>query len=317
MFLIIGTVTADLLVQTPTPLAALGGDGFRSSNLLFTDAPLTISMGGNGGNAAYVLAGLGAATALAGAVGHDLLGDALVGWLAGRGVNLDGLARSPTHATSTSTILLTGAENQVVYHHLGASSQAEYATIPRPLLDATQVLLASSFSILARLLAGGFAQALARVKNQGGITGLDIGPAIGPPVTLDEVRPLLADVDYLLANSHELLALTGRDSWPDAAEDVLAAGAKALVIKQGRDGSSLWCGEDRLHVPAFRVQTNVSVGAGDAFNVGFLYAIRQGWAAEEALGFGNGVAALVVANPKGILAAPSLADVKAFVAAHG
>jgi hypothetical protein len=45
MIVIIGTVTADSLLQSQRPMAALGGDGFRQSNLVFTDAPLTISMG--------------------------------------------------------------------------------------------------------------------------------------------------------------------------------------------------------------------------------------------------------------------------------
>lgn len=314
MFLVIGTVTADLLVKSESAPNLSGEDGFRSSNLLFTDAPLHISMGGNGGNAAFVLAGLGAPTALAGAVGQDLLGDALVGWLAQRGVNLDGLHRSASHATSTSTIILSGAENQVVYHHLGSSSHAGYETIPPALLDATDVLLACSLPILARMRAGGFAQALGRVKAQGGVTALDIGPAIGPPVTLDELRPLLADVDFLLANTHELCALTGADRWEDVAEALLDAGAAQVVIKQGAAGASLWSRAERLHVPAFAVEANVSVGAGDAFNVGFLHAIRQGWDGERALAFGNGVAALVVASPRGILDAPSLEEVEAFLA---
>ena len=60
MFLVIGSVTADVLVQSDAPLPQLGDDGFRSSNLVFTDAPLTILLGGNGGNSAFVLAGLGA-----------------------------------------------------------------------------------------------------------------------------------------------------------------------------------------------------------------------------------------------------------------
>ena len=64
MFVVIGSVTADLMLHSDVPLSRLGGDGFRSSNLVFTDRPLTVSVGGNGGNSAYVLAGLGAPTAL-------------------------------------------------------------------------------------------------------------------------------------------------------------------------------------------------------------------------------------------------------------
>ena len=313
MFLVIGSVTADLLVQSDAPLPQLGDDGFRSSNLVFTAAPLTIALGGNGGISAYVAAGLGIPTALCGAVGQDLLGDALVNWLQARNVNLTGLSRSASHATSTSTILVTDTANQVVFHHLGSSAHARYAEMVNGLLDGAEVLLATSFSILSQWRAGGFALALARVHANGGITALDVGPAIGLPVTLAELTPLLTAVDYLIGNSHELAALTGAADWPNAAAQVLAAGAARVVIKQGAEGSALWTQTEKIHVPAFPVAAKISVGAGDSFNVGFLHALRQGQSLAEALRFGNAVAALVITSPRGILDSPNLAQVETFL----
>lgn len=313
MFVVIGTVTADLLVKSELSLATLGGDGFRSSNLLFTDAPLNISMGGNGGNSAYALAGLGVPTALCGAVGDDLLGNWLAELLRQRAVKLDGLLRSQTHATSTSTIIMSDAANQVVFHHLGATTQASYEAIPGPLLDNAEVLLATSFSIMPQMRTGGFAQALRRVHERGGITALDIGPAIGEPLTLAELKPLLPQVDYLIGNQHELISLTHCDGWRDAALKLLAAGATCVVVKQGADGACLWTNARQLHVPAFAVQTNISVGAGDSFNAGFLYGMQQGWDWEEALRFGNATAALVVSSSRAILDSPTLQAVEDFV----
>jgi sugar/nucleoside kinase (ribokinase family) len=316
MFIVIGTVTADLLVLSDTPLVNLGGDGFRSSNLVFTEAPLTISMGGNGGNSAYVLAGLGAPTALCGAVGQDLLGDTLVHWLQARSVDLTGLTRSATHATSTSTIIMTGAANQVVFHHLGSTTQAQFEDMPDELFATAEALLVTSFPLMPKLRAGGFARALARVHAAGGLTALDVGPAIGQPVTLAELTPLLPTVDYLIANTHELISLTGADDWPSAAGQVLAAGARQVVIKQGEHGASAWTPTEQVHVPGFKVEANISVGAGDAFNVGLLYGLRQRWPPEQALRFGNAVAALVVASPGGVLNSPTLAQVDAFLKAN-
>jgi sugar/nucleoside kinase (ribokinase family) len=316
MFVVIGTVTADLLVQSDTPLSNRGGDGFRSSNLVFTDAPLAITMGGNGGNSAYVLAGLGVPTALCGAVGQDILGDTLGKWLETKGVDLRGLTRSPTHATSTSTIIMTDAANQVVFHHLGSSAEASVEAIPDTLLAGADALLATSFPIMPRLRNGGFAQALARVREAGGITALDIGPAIGAPVTLDELTPLLPMVNYLIANTHELVSLTGAPDWSGAVGLVLAAGAQHVVIKQGELGASIWSATEQVHVPGFSVDANISVGAGDSFNVGLLYGLQQRWSHSESLRFGNAVAALVVASPQGVLGSPSLSQVKAFLDAH-
>jgi sugar/nucleoside kinase (ribokinase family) len=313
MFVIIGTVTADLMVLSDAPIPALGGDGFRSSNLIFTQRPVAISMGGNGGNSAYVLAGLGAPTALCGAVGQDLLGDALVNWLQAKNVNLAGLTRSPTHATSSSTIIMASAADQIVFHHLGATAVARFDEMPENLFDDAEALLVSSFPIMSKLRAGGFAQALARVHAAGGITALDIGPAIGEPVTLAELIPLLPTVDYLIANTHELISLTDATDWPGAARQVLAAGARRVVIKQGEEGSSAWSLTEQINAPAFKVDANISVGAGDSFNAGFLYAVQQGWSQARALRFGAATAALVIAGEGGTLAAPTLAEVEKFL----
>jgi ribokinase len=313
MFVIIGTTTADLLVLSRESFSTGGDDGFSAGNVVFTDTPARVLLGGNGGNSAYVLAGLGVPTALCSAVGQDTLGDTLTEWLHARGVNLDGLARSDTHATSTSLILLTDAANQVVFHHVGATTQARFEDVPQSLLAATDVLLASSFPLMAAMRAGGFARALTTVHKAGGITALDIGPAIGKPVALEELVPLLPVTDYLIANTHELATLTGLDAWEDAATELLDAGAHCVVIKRGEDGASTRGGDTDVDVPAFAVHANLSVGAGDAFNVGFLYGAQQQWPAAQAIRFGNAVAALVVTGERGVLDAPTLEQVETFL----
>ena len=313
MFVVIGSVTADLLVMSDASLTNPGEDGFRSSNLVFTEAPLTLSIGGNGGNSAYVLAGLGAPTALCGAVGQDMLGDSLVHWLSARGVDLRGLALSPHWATSSSTIIMRDAANQVVFHHLGSTAQARFDEMPPELFQQARALLISSFPIMSSLRPDGFARALRAVHAAGGLTAVDIGPAIGAAVTLEEIAPLLPDMDFLIANTHELCALVSVDDWQAAAQRVLAAGASHVVIKQGAAGASVWTSEDRLHVPAFPVAANVSVGAGDSFNAGLLYGLQAGWPLRQALRFANAVAALVVGSARGVLDSPSLAEVESFL----
>lgn len=313
MFIVMGTVTADLFIKSDEPLPSLGDDGFRSSNLLFTRSPLTITMGGNGGNSAYVLAGLGAETALCGAVGRDLLGDRLVGWLEERGVDLSGLLRSESAATSTSTIVMGGVDEQIVFHHLGSTAEADLEMVPDGLLASARALLVSSFPIMPRLRAGGFARALARVHARGGLTALDIGPAIGQPLSLAELAPLLADVDYLIGNQHELSALTGVQDPARICDQLFDLGASSIVIKQGEEGATCWSARDHIHVPAFAVDSQVTVGAGDAFNAGLILALAEGQPEEAALRFACAVAALVVAAEDGILGSPTRQKVEQFL----
>ncbi len=89
MFVVIGSTTADVLVVSQESLTGSGKDGFRASNLVFTDTPTRLSMGGNGGNSAYVLAGLGVPTALCSSVGQDALGKTLAEWRGGRNASVN------------------------------------------------------------------------------------------------------------------------------------------------------------------------------------------------------------------------------------
>jgi argininosuccinate lyase len=313
MFVVIGTTTADLLVFSEEAFNQTGADGFRANNLVFTDRPLAVLMGGNGGNSAYVLAGLGAPTALISAVGQDPLGDLLVSWLAARQIDLEGFHRSPDRATSSSTIIMSDPAHQVVFHHLGATEAVGLAIIPPHLPAAAEVLLVSSLPILTGMRSGGYAEVLASTHRAGGMTAVDLGPAIGQPVTLAELSPLLPDVDYLIGNAHELAVLTGLDDWEQASRHLIEAGAAQVVIKRGSEGASLRGERLRLDVPGFPVAAHISVGAGDSFNAGFLYGLQQGRSFKEALRFGNAVAALVVSGARGVLSAPALGEVEDFL----
>ncbi len=177
------------------------------------------------------------------------------------------------------------------------------------------MLLASSYSLIPKLRSGGLVELLARVNERGGVTALDIGPAVGEPVTLEEITPLLPHTHYLLANTHEMHVLTGETDWETAAAKALEAGARRLVIKRGTDGASMRGAGGSVDAPDFAVAATISVGAGDAFNAGFLAGVHRGLTAERALRFGNAVAALVVSGGKGALDAPTLDRVEDFLAA--
>jgi sugar/nucleoside kinase (ribokinase family) len=313
MIAVIGSITADLFIKSTAPLTGLSGDGFRSSNLIFTEAPITVSIGGNGGNSAYVLAGLGAPTALYGTVGRDTFGDYLLNVLGQRGVDVGAVIRSPRHATSTSTIIMSDTSNQVVFHHLGSTACADFDANPSDRLASIDALLISGYPLMTQLRGEGFAAALARVRAVGGITALDVGPAIGEPVTLSEITPLLPNVDYLIANTHELEVLIGVEDWQHAAQQVMAAGATRIVVKQGHEGVTAFTPGDQVHVDAFSIAANISVGAGDSFNAGLIYGLQQRWPLPSALRFANAVAALVVSGPRGVLDSPTLTQVEAFL----
>lgn len=312
MFVVTGTATVDIIVRG---MPAAMGDGFRAANLVFCDKPVQMLVGGNGANSAFVWGRLGANAALCSSVGQDDLGRWLADKLMAEHINLDGLLRHPELATSSSTILLSGAERQAVLHHKGSTNALEIDAKQEQLYAQADVLLVTSFSLFPQMRAGGFAAALALTHQSGGITGVDIGPAIGEPVKTAEIAPLFPYIDYLIANAHELRVCTDAADWESAAAQLLAQGCRCVVIKQGDQGTSLRAPDLALDLPSFPIAANISVGAGDSFNAGFLYAVWAGRPLAEALRFGSAVAALVVSGQQGVHSAPTIAEVEAFLSA--
>ena len=320
MFVIIGTTTADLLIfsrQSHNGLDKISDDGFRTGNLEFCDQPPKMLMGGNGGCSAFVLAGLGVSTALCSAVGRDHFGDKLVSWLEDRNVNLEAMFRSENHATSASTIIMSDAANQVVYHHLGATRDISPDLFLPNLREKARVLLITSYSLIPELRRGGFNSILSAIHEAGGICALDVGPAIGEPVLSGEIQPLLPNLDYLIGNSHELSVLNHTTDWEESSRQLLAVGANCIIIKRGEDGASVRSADTDVDVPGFQVESRISVGAGDAFNVGFLLGAQQGWPLTRSVRFANGLAAMIVMSANGVLNAPTLVKLEAFLASNG
>ena len=89
-----------------------------------------------------------------------------------------------------------------------------------------------------------------------------------------------------------------------------------LILKQGSQGATIYYAEQvsPQAVPGFRVTPRFTVGAGDSFNAGFLFALNQGQDIAEAVRFANAVAALVVSGTDGVLSCPDLGHIQTWMA---
>ena len=314
-FIVVGTTTADLFVSGLERIPEVGGDEFTRDNFAFCNEPPALSLGGNGANSAYVLARLGASVTLCSAIGADPFGEVVEGWLADVGVNTEGLVRRDEAATAVTTVVTDDVPHRLSFHHEGASTTFGIEDAPQEAFEQADVLLVSGYPLLEGWRPDGIAQALHAAHQAGGRTALDIGPALGRPATLSELKPLLPDADYLICNEHELTVCTDQSDIGRAMEEVMEAGAHCLVVKRGGAGA-LICRAGRpaaLQVPGFEVEAHFTVGAGDAFNAGLLFALSKGWPWKRMLRFANATAALVVAGPRGVLDAPGAREVESFI----
>ncbi len=315
MFLVVGSTTVDIFVSGVAWLPGWGGEEFSVSNLAFTDEPLRLSLGGNGANAAFALGRLGADVRLLSAVGDDALGATVCGWLEDAGVATAGLRRRDL-ATATTVLIVDEQRNRLIFLHPGAYPAVTLTDLPANWTNGLTALLITGYTLMHGLRPAGYLEVLRQAHAAGAHTAVDIGPAIGEVARLAEIAPLLPWVDTLIANEHELAACVDAPDLEGRAAALRAAGARRLVVKQGEAGVTLFGEGAPIHVPAFAVEARQTVGAGDAFDAGMLWALAQGWDEIDALRYGAATAALVVTTKCGILDAPRRATVERFLASR-
>ena len=313
MFVVIGTTTVDLIVSGIDHMPRIDGDEFTNSSLTFCSVPLKMALGGNGANSAYVLATLGAQVALCSAAGQDFFGDRMAAWLSEKGVDLRSFVRSTDHGTATNTTLMDDQHNRLSFYHPGYQHEIPYDKLTHAIFEGVSTLLITGYALMPGLRPDGYASALQTARNQGARTALDIGPALGTPATLDEIRPLLPLTDYLLMNERELAICVGSTN----PTSLLEAGAGAVVVKRGADGAALYrVNEAPIETAGFPAQAENTIGAGDSFNSSFLFALSTGKSPSEALPFACAAASMVVASGVGVLGTPTPAAIEAFLHQH-
>ena len=312
MFVVIGTATVDLFISGMKAMPRLDGDEFTTASLVFCDEPLNMTLGGNGANSAYVLASLGALVALCSVTGTNPLGDTVTAWLREKQVDLRGFLQR-ARGTATTTIAVDNAANRISFYYPGVFSDYGVDDIPRDLLQAASYLLITGYPILPGLRSGGV-ETIFKIAQENGVqTLLDIGPAIGEPAQLEELKPLLPLVDYLLTNDYELAVCTGQNTVQAGIQTLLNAHARCVIVKQGAEGALAVSQTRSIHAPGFPVDATVTVGAGDSFNAGLMYGLHRAMPLEQALRMANATASLVVQSGKSVFGAPTMEQVEALM----
>ena len=272
LVLVVGDLLYDMLAKTEGELS-LGTDTF---------APIRVSAGGSGANAAAWLARSGVETRFVGRVGDDVFGHFLEGEMERSGVRSH-LARDPELATGKVFVLVDGEGERTMITDRGAGEALSPDDLPEALFGAGHLHLSGyTFSGGSRRETALMALRLARAA---GMT-VSVDPSavpllrsVGPDRFLEWTR----GADLLFPNLTEGEVLTG-EAEPGRILEKLLPYYPAVVLKLGPEGALYADGTgEPLRVPAAAVGVEDTTGAGDAFSAGFLAAWLAGGAPAEAL----------------------------------
>ena len=250
--IVVGSVNIDLVAaggRMPRPGETVSMERFAEVH------------GGKGGNQAAAAAALGARVHLIGAVGSDHWGDAARADLAARGVDVSALA-TVEGATGVAIILVDdGGENSIAIVP-GANAAVTPAAVEAALaaLDLDDAVLVACLEIPLESVVAAARAAAAR----GWRVVLNPAPARELP------SELIAATTAITPNETEVELLGGVDA-------LLAAGAGAVVVTRGGDGTELHPADGAAsHIPASRAEVVDTTGAGDAFTAALAVALANG-----------------------------------------
>lgn len=277
--LVIGELNCDLILRGDVTPA------FGQVEKLIDDAELTI--GSSSAIFACGAARLGLRVGFVGKVGDDSFGRFMVESLAARGIDTRGIVVDATIKTGL-TVILSRGNDRAILTYLGSIATLRPEEVDPAQLRRARHLHLGSFFLLDALRPV-VADLYAAAKDAGLSTSLDTN--YDPSGRWDGVADVLAHCDLFMPNEAELLAIARRPGVDEALEAMARPGL-AVVVKRGAAGAVARRGEELVAVPSPVVTPVDTVGAGDSFDAGMLYAHLAGWELGRALRLATACGAL-------------------------
>ncbi|PIF21497.1 carbohydrate kinase family protein [Candidatus Pantoea floridensis] len=239
--------------------------------------------------------------AAVGMVGEDSDGEYIVQRLDEHHIDRQFVQQTRLSSTAMTQVMTAPDGQRTFFHARGANAQldlAHFAAVvtPHRIFHLGYLLLLDSLDVPDDDYGTRSARLLAQMQQRGYLTSLDLVSRAGEYRPL--VLPALRWLDYLVINELEAQSLTGvqlrtahglaaPEAFAVAAAWLMQQGVRQRVVIHAPEGA--WGqqtnGEGRWQ-PAWCLTPEEivgSVGAGDAFCAGVLYASHEGWSLAETL----------------------------------
>jgi ribokinase len=276
---VVGSANVDLTTfshQFPKPGETIFGQKFD------------LGFGGKGANQAVAARLCGADVFMVARVGDDLFGPSTI-------KNFENLGIDATHVRQ-----VTGVSSGVAPIFVDPSGQnriivvkgANDALKPADVDAASDMLKSADCVVLQFEIPLETVYYTIKFAHKNGIRCI-LNPAPAQPIDLNAV----AHLDYFIPNESEAFAISGMpvrdlDEASRCASKLLASGIRRVIITLAANGSLLAGTEVMQHVPAYKVKSIDSTGAGDAFIGSFATFLGEGLPELEAVKRANLYAAL-------------------------
>jgi 2-dehydro-3-deoxygluconokinase len=263
---------------------------------------LTLRVAGAESNFAIALARLGVHVAWVSRLGSDPFGDLVLQTLAKESLDLTHVQRDERR-TGVFAKWRDGGRSHVAYWRSeSAASRLRAQDVPDEALETIELVHLTGITMAISNSGRELVVDLARRAKQRGLT-VTFDPNFRPSLpdtaeaAAERQRDVLPYVDWYLCGEEEARALWGDE--PPPRGSAVRVGDRGVVI----DGET---------IPPPRMVDHVvdEVGAGDAFDAGFVYGLLRGWSPRACGQAGNLIAAYAIGGTGDWELLPTLSDVE-------
>lgn len=282
----------------------------QPDKLAVTMGRLKFSAGGSAANSAVAASKLGLKSGVIGKVGFDEYGWSVIQSLRRQKVNLDHALVDFQNPTGVSLITVNRKGIPQFVQMIGASEPICPEEIRPNYVEDARHLHMTGLNLEALVKAAEIA------KNSDLTVSFDPGRKKSE-LGYKTLMPVLENVDILFVNRKEARALLAAD----ADEPIInvmeklrnrIGKGKTYIIKGGEENVLAYLPTTEFSVSTFKVKVIDTVGAGDAFNAGFLAAFLEGKSLQDAVIYGVGCSAIKCTR-EGAQSSPSKLELEKFL----
>ena len=275
-----------------------------------TDATFMQTFGGKGANQAVAAARAGANAYFVNCVGDDPYATMMVDGYRESGLRTDFVFQEHDIWSGTALIMVDANGD----NYITVAPGANYRLTPQRIRSLREELARAAWILI---------QSEIPTETIGEV--ISVAAGIEVPVAWNfaparEYDPAwLAGTSLLIANESEAEYLSGAPvtnaaDAEEAAREIRAKGADAVIVTLGRNGSWVQTGDEGVHVPAHEVEAVDATAAGDVYCGCLVTALAEGRTLADAVRFATAAAALSVQVFGAQPSAPWRRDIDALVA---
>jgi sugar/nucleoside kinase (ribokinase family) len=289
---VIGDTNVDLEIRLPS--------GPRPTH---ANPDPTMTGGGSAANTAAALAKLGVSCRFVGTVGDDPAGRFAIESLAESRVDVTSVRTVPVEPTVMVLVVVPPDGDRLIYvwpPRGGAHGMLEAQPASQS-LEGAEWLHISGICLRVTPARDALLAAMAQARSKGIPISLDLNLRLENWGWEHNFRETAMEAinraDIVLGSAHDEIDALVDAGDPVASAQALAGTERTVVARNGADGAIAIAGEDVVRSAGFDIDVVDTVGAGDAFDAGFIAARLANRTLSESLTWGNAVAGLTVSRP--------------------